>query len=40
MPSKNDRTGEIAVNTNGSKMKIIKYRNKDDIDVLFKEKNM
>ena len=27
MPSKNDRTGEIAVNTNGSKMKIIKYKN-------------
>lgn len=24
MPSKNDRNGEIAVNTNGSKMKIIK----------------
>lgn len=39
MPSKNDRTGEIAVNTNGSKMKIIKYKNKDDIDVLFIEQN-
>lgn len=39
MPVKKDRTGEIATNTNGSKMKIIKYINKDNIDVLFIEQN-
>ena len=30
-----DRTGEEGVNNFGSKMIIVKYNNKDDIDVYF-----
>lgn len=39
MPKKIDRTGETCTNNYGSKMKIINYRNKDDISVLFEEQN-
>lgn len=34
-----DRTGEEKINNFGSKMKIIEYRNYDDIDVYFEEYN-
>lgn len=34
-----DRTGEINYNNFGSKMKIIKYRNNRDIDILFVDYN-
>ena len=34
-----DRTGEINYNNFGSKMKIIKYRKANDIDILFVDYN-
>ena len=34
---KKDRTGEIGVNTNGEEMRIIRYGNRRDIDVLFED---
>lgn len=35
MAEKTDRTGEVGVNNNGEEMRIIRYGNCDDIDVLF-----